>query len=67
VFHELSIRKSRIKIDGREGEFNKRERSSIGKTNWGMEIMVSVIVSRRHDKIQVINEGLLDMTTQGLD
>jgi hypothetical protein len=29
--------------------------------------MVSVIVSRRHDKIQVINEGLLDMTTQGLD
>jgi hypothetical protein len=37
------------------------------KTNWEMEIRVSVIVSRKHEKIQINKEGLLDTKTQGLD
>jgi hypothetical protein len=70
VFHELSIRRSRIKKnEGREEEFNKRERSPIGHIDiwfclhsikdddfWGIkvEIMMSAIVSRRHGKIQIM-------------
>jgi hypothetical protein len=37
------------------------------ETKWEMEIKGSVIVSRRHVKSQINNEGLLDMKTQGLD